>query len=173
MAGLYIFLSLFTAVIFILTRPSTVSVIKRNILTVRLDLTFFAITLYKRDNTKKKKSSPEHLRKILERIKRLLALSKIEVKRLNIPVFPKPTTPSGIPLFSANNTLNYILLAFISSFSKEMTVAECESDDDSIYHLILKTPLICLLYTLLLISFDVLKENKMKKRLNYVGHKNG
>ena len=176
MAGLYIFLSLFTAVIFILTRECLVTVIKKEYLVIRVDLVFFAITLYNREKSKSKKKKRKtwiHRRKLYDRITKLLSYSRIEVKKLCIPIFPRSETPSEIPFLSANKALNYLALAYLSSLSKDLTLSESDENDDSIYHLILKTPLISLLYTVIAIRLDAYIENKKSKRLSYVGNKNG
>lgn len=176
MAGLYIFLSLFTAVIFILTRECLVTVIKRDYLVVRVDLVFFAITLYNREKSKSKKKKSENKilhRKIYDRITKLLAYSRIEVKKLCIPVFPEPESPFEIPFLSANKAINYLALAYLSSLSRELTLSESDKNDDSIYHLILRTPLIGLLYTVIAIRLDEYIEKRKSERLNYVGNKNG
>ena len=44
--------------------------------------------------------------------------------------------------------------------------------DDSLYHLILRTPLFRLLYTVIALRLDIFKD-KRKMRLAYVGNKNG
>ncbi len=180
MAGLYIFLSLFTAVIFILTRECLVTVIRHDYLVIRVDLVFFAITLYNREKSKSKKQTKSKNRekiklrhRIYNRITGLLSYSRVEVKRLCIPVFPEPQSPFEIPFFSANKTINYLALAYLSSLSKELTLSESDEEDKSLYHLVLRTPLIRLLYTVIAIRADVYFEKKKSERLSYVGNKNG
>lgn len=178
MAGLYIFLSLFTAVIFILTRECLVTVIKNDCLVIRVDFVFFAVTLYKREKSVAKKSqkktkSRDLPKKIYGRITKLLSYSRIDVKRLCINIFPEPNDPFEIPFISANSALNYLALSYLASISGVLTLSETDESDESLYHLILRTPLIGLLYTVIAIRADVYFEKKKSERLTYVGNKNG
>lgn len=175
MAGLYIFLSLVTAVIFILSRECKVSIIKKQFLVIRVDLTFFALTLYNREKSKSKKkqgSTPELKRKIYNRLIKLLSYARIEVKRLSISVFPAPDSPSALPFASANSAINYLLVGYLASLAKEVSISGDGKADDSLYHLILRTPLFRLLYTVIALRLDIFKD-KRKMRLAYVGNKNG
>lgn len=176
MAGLYIFLSLFTAVLFILTRECRISVIKRDHFTIRTDLTFFAITLYNKEKKKsksdKKGSKAELRRKIYKRITTLLSHSKVELKRIAIPIFPDPSLPSELPFISANRAFSYILVGYLSGIAKEVTLSQDTDDSDSVYHLVIRTPLINLIYLIIALRLDIIKD-KRKKRIAYVGKQNG
>ncbi len=180
MAVVYIVLSLVTAVIFILTRNTKVDIQKRDFLIIKVDLTFFAIELINREKSKSKRKSKaegskaELYRKIKDRIILLLSASRLEIRKLSLPIFPTPDLPSALPFLFGNRAINLALATYLISLAKDGELvsdisSESDSDDDLVYHFILYTPLIRLIYTIVTVRLDILKDKK-RKRLSYVGN---
>ena len=179
MAVVYIVLSLITAVIFILTRNAKVDIKKRDFLIIKVDLTFFAIELINREKRKNKRKdkadakSPELYRKIKDRIVLLLSVSRLEIRKLSLPIFPASDLPSALPFLFGNRAINLALSTYLLSLAKEGEIVQGSSTeddvDDLVYHFILYTPLIRLIYTIAAVRLDTLKDKK-RKRLSYVGN---
>ena len=168
MAELYIFLSLTTVIIFILTRDIFLSIEKREILIIKIDLTFFSISLFNTDKSrgadqkkdKNEKKSPD-IAVIHRQIKRLLAFSEVKIVRLYLPILDEPESPHLLPFVFGNATLGYAIAAYIKSLAKALSIEEDamlpSSDLQTVYHLILKAPLYRILYTI-----SVIYKNKRK-----------
>lgn len=180
MAGIYIVLALVTAVFFLLTRKSKLTVTKHDRLVIRIDLVFLGIQLTEKEKPrkkkrKKKKSSPEFRKRLIFRIKELLSKSELEVKKFCIGDLFIPKIPSQIPYFYLGKTPIYALLALVSAYSKSLTLSpdalSRKSEDEPYFHFVLRAPLIILLHSIFLIRLDKIRT---ERRLNkYVGDENG
>ena len=180
MAGIYIVLAFVTAVLFLLTRKSKLTVTKSDRFVIRLDLIFLGIQLTEREKSqkkkrKKKKTSPEFRKKLIFRIKELLSKSELEVKKLCFGDLFIPKSPSEIPLFYLGNTPVYAFLALISAYSKVLTLSpdalSRKSEDEPYFHFVLRAPLIILLHSIFLIRLDKIRTERRSK--GYVGDENG
>ncbi len=181
MAGIYIVLALITAVLFLLTRKSKLTVTKNARLVIRLDLVFLSIQLTEREKTKnqrkkKKKSSPEFRRKLISRTRDILSKSELEIKRIYPGNFFYPKKPSQIPLIYLSHISIYAFIALLSAHAKKLTLSpdalSPSSEYDADYVFVLKAPLIILLYAILLIRYDKISTER-KLRGRYVGNENG
>lgn len=177
MAAAYVILSLTTAILFILTREITVDVEKREFLTVKIDLIFFAIHLYNADKSKTDKKSKAETKKsasasfAYKKIKKLLSRSEVRVHRLYIPIFDIPLSPAAYPLTLGGRALNFALLAYIKSLAKRTVVSDeallPDPDSPTVYHIELVAPLYDVLFTVIAIRLEKLKKEKSRK---YVGN---
>ena len=176
MAGLYIVLSLITAVLFLLTRKSKITLTKSDALIIRLDLTFFALELKnsKKIKKRKKKGSKKERARLFYRIKRLLGYCEVELCRLDLGVFDADS-PEKVPLFYLFKTAPYALCALLASLSADFKIAEGALNPragcDPYFSLTLKAPLILLLYYILLIRIDKIRTEREK--IYNVGNENG
>ena len=164
MAVIYIILSLFTAILFILTRDVRVGIEKRDILTIKIDFTFFALSLFKTDKSRKKgKKSKADKRFIYKSITKLLSRSRISILKLNLFGTSDDLPPALAPIWFGNRAVSYAVLAYLKSTAKEVFVTEnalsSSPDNRLIYHLILTTPLYRILYTAFAIRLGGIKEN--------------
>lgn len=182
MAALYISLSLLTAIFFLLTRDSVVEVKKSESLVIKINLIFFAITLIDKDKKRKKKKKQDKdkslYRLIYPKIKKLLSISYIEVKRLYIPFFSLPASPADVPLLFGNQAINLAIISYLISYAKDFKICDGATDGippgescDTVFHFLVKAPLIHLIYTIL--SVKRLAKKNEKRKTKYVANQNG
>ena len=175
MAAAYVILSLTTAILFILTREITVDVEKREFLSVKIDLIFFAIHLYNTDKSKNDKKSKAKNKKaanprfVYKKIKKLLSRSEVRIHRLYIPIFDIPLSPAAYPFTLGGRALNFALLAYIKSLAGRTVVSDEAllpvPDSPTVYHIELVAPLYDVLFTVIAIRLEKLKKEKSRKNV--------
>ncbi len=174
MAVIYIVLALITAVIFFVTRYTTVTVKKRDALNIKIDFNLFALDLTKKNKNKKThkkskadKKDAEFYKSIHKRFSTLLSVSDIEIFRLCLPIFPAPNEPSELPFLFANRAVGLGIITYLRSHAKTLYVAEDatspKSDSDLFYHITLRAPLIFLIYIILSLKIDITKNKRRMK----------
>ena len=167
MAVIYIILSLLTAIAFILTRDVRVGVEKREFLTVKIDFTFFALSLFNTDKAKKRRKKTKADKKfIYKKLTNLLSRSKLSIMKLDLSPFGDIGNPSLAPLHFGNRALSFAIFAYLKSTAKQVYVSNDalthSPDSPFAYHLILTTPLYLILYTTFAIWLGGIKKKNRR-----------
>ncbi len=174
MAAVYIIFALFTAVFFFVTRECAITVKKGDFLTVKLDFNLFALELINKGEiaksskkSKADKKDRQFYKDVHATILKLISNSYIEIKRLCLPIFPAPNEPSQIPFLFANKAIGISIITYLKGRAKSFYAAEDatnpNTDTDLSYHIILRAPLIFLIYIILSVKTDIIKNKRRNK----------
>ena len=181
MAGIYIFLSSLTALLFILTREASLRVAHGGEWVIDINFTFLALrldssgkarsTIGSKKDKKKSRLPWEFYRRLFIRLRHLLTVSDVSIARLSLPPVKSEFQSLGkARLAWAASTA----LAYVETEARSLTVVDnafiLNSDSRALeFDITAKLKAYSLLRFAIAVLFDLVKFKLTKRKRRYVG----